>query len=241
VGYAVFAVALLGAVPFGRHYPRPAWVVGAFAVGFYGVIGSGQTVFHRYVLPLVPVICLVAAVGAVAAAEWLAGKAHLSRRHALIFVLCLTVLPAAVQCAWFDTVLARKDTRVIAAEWLMSRLKPGDSLHDAGGNYTRLNLSAARDAHVWQFDPATGRFGDESGRIPDWLVLYDSPLAAYTQIPAAVRQLAAEKYELVFQARAAGTGARSATYDHQDAFFMPLSGFSTVERPGPNVKIYRRR
>lgn len=35
--------------------------------------------------------------------------------------------------------------------------------------------------------------------------------------------------------------ARSAVYDLQDAFFMPVSGFSTVIRPGPTVLIYRRR
>jgi hypothetical protein len=34
--------------------------------------------------------------------------------------------------------------------------------------------------------------------------------------------------------------ARSAVYDLQDAFFMPLSGLSTVERPGPTIRIYRR-
>jgi hypothetical protein len=30
-------------------------------------------------------------------------------------------------------------------------------------------------------------------------------------------------------------------YDRQDAFFLPVSGFSTVVRPGPTVRIYRRR
>jgi hypothetical protein len=30
-------------------------------------------------------------------------------------------------------------------------------------------------------------------------------------------------------------------YDQQDAFFLPLSGFSGIGRPGPNISIYRRR
>ena len=33
----------------------------------------------------------------------------------------------------------------------------------------------------------------------------------------------------------------SAVYDPQDAFFMPVSGFSTVRRPGPTIRIYRHR
>ena len=35
---------------------RQAIVLGAFAAAFYGLIGSGQTVFFRYVLPLVPIL-----------------------------------------------------------------------------------------------------------------------------------------------------------------------------------------
>jgi hypothetical protein len=34
---------------------------------------------------------------------------------------------------------------------------------------------------------------------------------------------------------------RDAVYDLQDAFFMPFYGFHTVERPGPNIEIYKRR
>jgi hypothetical protein len=36
----------------------------------------------------------------------------------------------------------------------------------------------------------------------------------------------------------ADTGA---VFDRQDAFFLPIAGFSGVERPGPNVSIYLRR
>jgi len=39
-----------------------AAVVLAFPLIYYAVIGSGQTVFARYVLPLVPFLCLLAAV-----------------------------------------------------------------------------------------------------------------------------------------------------------------------------------
>jgi hypothetical protein len=30
-------------------------------------------------------------------------------------------------------------------------------------------------------------------------------------------------------------------YDQQDAFCLPLAGFSGVGRPGPNLYVYRRR
>jgi hypothetical protein len=158
---------------------------------------------------------------------------------ALAVVLLLVLGPGLVQTAWFDAVLARTDTRVLAARWLAGQVQPDDSLHDAGGNYTRLDLSAI-DYHPWLFDVATSDFGDPEGRTPTWIVLYDSPLSAYTPIPTALRRLTSERYHLVHQVRATGSGARRATYDHQDAFFLPVNGFHTVVRPGPNVKIYRR-
>jgi hypothetical protein len=35
--------------------------------------------------------------------------------------------------------------------------------------------------------------------------------------------------------------AGSGIYDRQDAFFLPIAGFTGVARPGPTVLIYRRR
>lgn len=224
----------------GRTAFRALWLIAAFALGLYVVMGSGYTVFFRYVLPLVPVICFVAAIGVVVAARWIAGRTGLAESRARALLIVLTAGPALVQCVWFDSVLVRTDSRVLAAEWLVERLEPGDTLHDAGMNYTRLDLSRA-DFHQWYFDEAAGDFGDPDGRIPKWLVLYDSPLSAYTRTPVALRKLSAERYDLVHTVRTTRSGARSATYDHQDAFFLPVNGFYTIERPGPNVRIYRRR
>jgi hypothetical protein len=239
LGPTAFVAAVLGMIPFARRYGRAAWILGAFAVGFYVVVGSGYTVFYRYVLPVIPLLAIVAAEGVRVATGRVESWFELTRGRALAVVLLLVLGPGLVQAAWFDAVLARTDTRVLAAQWLEGQVKPDDSLHDAGGNYTRLDLGAI-DYHPWLFDVATSDFGDPEGRTPTWIVLYDSPLSAYTPIPTALRRLTSERYHLVHQVRATGSGARRATYDHQDAFFLPVNGFYTVVRPGPNVKIYRR-
>ena len=239
LGPTAFIAMLVGIVPFASRYGRAAWVLGAFAAGFYLVVGSGYTVFYRYVLPLIPLLAIVAAEGVRSVAGRVEAWFGLSRRAALGLVLLVVLGPGLVQSVWFDAVLARTDTRVLAARWLAGRVQPEDSLHDAGGNYTRLDLGAI-DYHPWLFDVTTSDFGDPEGRTPTWIVLYDSPLSAYTPIPTALRRLTSERYHLVHQVRATGSGARRATYDHQDAFFLPVNGFYTVLRPGPNVKIYRR-
>lgn len=70
---------------------------------------------------------------------------------------------------------------------------------------------------------------------------YAVVLGAYARTPPPLRQRAAEQYVLVWSVRGTSGSARRAVYDQQDAFFLPIAGFSAVERPGPNISIYRRR
>lgn len=240
VGVPVFIAALAGIVPFARLHARAAIVLGAFAISFYVLIGSGYTVFFRYVLPLVPIVCLSAAIGVIHAADWIAPQLRV--RHAVVMgvLLAFTAGSALVHSLWFDVVLSRTDTRVLAGRWLEERLRPEDSLHDAGGDYTRLDLWRP-NFHRWNYDPATGSFGDPDGRTPDWLVLHDSPSSKYAATLPSLQGLAQSRYTLVHVVRATRGNDRAAVYDRQDAFFLPLSRFDTVIRPGPEISIYRRR
>jgi hypothetical protein len=72
-------------------------------------------------------------------------------------------------------------------------------------------------------------------------VLHESPLRLYASIPAVLRQLVAARYDLVREVAATRGPAAAAVYDLQDAFFVPLSRFDTVVRPGPTIRIYRLR
>jgi 4-amino-4-deoxy-L-arabinose transferase-like glycosyltransferase len=234
LGPVTFVAMIVGLVPFVRHHTRHAVVLGAFVVLLYASIGSGYTVFFRYILPVVPIACVVAAVGIRATATWLGA------RVALPLLLSVTVGIGLVNCIWFDVVLARTDSRVLAGDWLRPRLTPSDTLHDAGGDYTALDLAQVR-FHQWFFDPATNSFGAPDGETPDWLVLYESPLYTYARVPSQLQTLARTRYELVHTVRAT-TGRRSdAVYDLQDAFFVPMWGLWSAERPGPTVLIYKRQ
>jgi 4-amino-4-deoxy-L-arabinose transferase-like glycosyltransferase len=240
LGIPVFLAAIAGIVPMARHYPRHAFVVFLFGAGFYASIGSGQTVFFRYVLPLVPILCLPAAVATTRGAAWVAARTGFNRT-AVLCVLALAVAGVGlVNCVWFDVLLSRTDSRVLAARWLATRVQPGDSLHDAGNDYTRLDLSAVA-YHHWSYDPATDSFGHPAGETPSWLVLYDSALEPYARTHLTLRELARDRYHLVHTIPAGKTRAGSGVYDLQDAFFMPVSGFHEVRRPGPTVRIYRLR
>jgi hypothetical protein len=98
-------------------------------------------------------------------------------------------------------------------------------------------------AHVWKFetwDTATKSFGEPRDRMPDWLVLPESPLAVYTFVPGELREAAKTQYDLACLVRAS-VEPDPGVYDKQDAFFLPISGFGSILRPGPTIAIYRRR
>ena len=247
VSFPVFAASIAGIVPFVRGYGAHALTVAAFAMATYLSLGNGYTVFFRYVLPLVPIVCLVAAVGVVTVASVVDRRGGLQPgtakgRRARTTGLVAAALAAwgLVNCIWFDALLAKQDTRVIAREWLETHTTADETLYEAEDAYAMLDLRGLR-VHSWRYDPATDSFVNAGGRTPDWLVLHESALRTYGSAPVPLRRLAADKYDLVQTVAATKGASRSAVYDLQDAFFMPVSGFNTVIRPGPTVLIYKRR
>ena len=141
IGVPIFLAAIVGAVSMARGYGRAALVVGAFCAAFYAAIASGYTVFFRYVLPLVPFLCLSAAVAARDAAEWLARRTRFSSGVTIAVIAVAIGSPALVSSTWFDVLLARTDTRVVAGRWLAATVKPEESLYDAGGTYAQSSLA----------------------------------------------------------------------------------------------------
>jgi hypothetical protein len=240
LGVGIFAAAVAGIVPMVRHHGRPALVIGGFAAALFAGIGSGQTVFFRYVLPLVPIACLSAAMAVRHGGAWLAMRTRLPVTLTTGVLAAAVAAPSILNAVRLDVLLARTDTRVLAARWLQPQLQPDHTLHDAGGDYARLDFGRT-EFHDWRFDAATSSFGDPGGRTPDWIVLSESPLWTYASAPPALRSLAERDYVLVQEVRATRRPARANVYDLQDAFFLPIAGFAGVERPGPTVRIYRRR
>jgi 4-amino-4-deoxy-L-arabinose transferase-like glycosyltransferase len=239
VGLSIFIAALAGIVPFARHYVRYGAIVAGFAVALYVALGSGRTVFFRYIMPLVPIVCLLAAVGVRHLAAWIARRGYLPPRASVALLTVVVAGPPLVNSVWMDVLLARADTRLLAERWLSEHVRPEDSVYDGATLYSRLDLSRLQ-VHQWHFDVRTRSFGHPEGKTPDWLVFHESPLRQYAGVPWQLRQVADLHYTRVATFPATRGRARSAVYDHQDAFFLPLSNFHTVIRPGPSISIYRR-
>ena len=236
LGPAAFVAACAGCLLALVRGGTPLRIVVAFVAALYLTIGSGFTVFARYALPLVPAGCLLAALA-------VASASRLPRRAAPVFPVLLAAVaaPSLVNSVWLDALLARTDTRVLAARWLSARLPPDSTVFESGREYVRLDIASPR-LHQWRYDPATGHFaGATADMLPGWLVLHRSPLAEYTPVPEPVEALARRSYVPVREFAGTTGAVDPGAYDQQDAFFLPLTGFRHVRRPGPTITVYARR
>src|SRR5262245_19906620 len=131
VGMPLLVAGLIGATWVVWQGPLMAWLVLSFPLAFYVAMGSSQLVYARWVVPLVPFLCLMAAVGIDRLAVLLGAPmarlvgAPSSRTVTKILVVGLTVLviaPSGARAVAFNQLVSRADTRVRAAEWIEGRV-----------------------------------------------------------------------------------------------------------------------
>jgi hypothetical protein len=236
---------LAGACWAAKRLPRQTALVLAFPIVYYAVAGRGYTVFARYMLPVIPFLCLMAGFFVARAAERLTRNRSPSIAEGCAAVIAvLLVLPSAAKTIELDRLLSRIDSRVLAADWLDEHVADGASIFVSGSRYGTPDLTrhgASTRYAIWSFDESLGRFDTATGPTngwPQWIVVQESPLVIYSEVPAGVRSgLPTYHQRVVF--RAVDTRAWH-VYDQQDAFFLPLAGFGGIGRPGPNFYIYER-
>ncbi len=234
-----------GAVLLSFRRPRSAALLLAFPVVYYAVAGRGYTVFARYMIPVVPFLCITAGCLVTSIARVLACR---FAPRAFVPVLSLVALavaaPSLVKSVQMDRILTRADTRGITAEWIAAHVPSDESILLTGSNYGHPDLwrGVRPPWPMWRYDEARKGFVTPSGFTsawPDWIVVQESPLVAYSSVPEGVRA-ELRRYDL----RQSFIGLSMTTphvFDQQDAFYLPLDGFERVARPGPNLHVYQRR
>jgi Dolichyl-phosphate-mannose-protein mannosyltransferase len=241
VGWLLFAGGVAGMVWMVVKNPRVAVLVFSFPVVYYAVAGRGQTVFVRYMIPVVPFLCLGAGAMIAAAADSVARRNTRLAFITAIALVCICAGPTAAKSVQFDRVVSRTDSRALAANWVERRIEPGASILMTGGGFPLSRDGKPLPYDVWMVEP----YGDSSrvigpaGQRPDWIVVEESPLRRYSYFPEALAPVLHE-YVLIYTIRAVNP-APGMVYDQQDAFYLPLNHFAHVTRPGPNFLFYERR
>jgi hypothetical protein len=217
---------------------RDATLIFAFPVAYYLIVGKGYTVFARYIVPVIPFLCIGAAWSVVTATRWLTRNAAAAVRGAAIAAAAAAIVaPTAIKTIQLDRLLATPDNRVVVAQELL-QITPSASLYQSGERYgyVPMTLAGQQVAHSVKYDAEAGRF--EPGE-PDWVLVQRSPLASYSAVPASLERVLREQYQLT---RQFPTGdERPRLYDQQDAFYLPLGSLDGLVRPGPAFDLYRKK
>lgn len=240
VGWPIFISGAAGIVIGLTTRWRTFGVLFAFPVAYYVAAGRGYTVFARYVIPILPFLCIGSAWLIVAVVRTLARPAAPAMRAALIAIAAIAaVAPTARKTVQLDRLLSATDNRVIVARALVHTVSPRSFLYQSGEayGYVPWKIDGADVARPSRYDAAAEQF--DSGD-PEWILIQRSPLLIYSAIPPSLERVLNERYALV--QRFPTDGDRSdRTYDQQDAFFLPLDRLEGLTRPGPAFDLYRRR
>ncbi len=126
-GWLPAGAALGGSVGLAVRDRRTALVLVPAVVVFLIFMGSQDRFFARWLLPIFPLLCLLAAWGAIALADRLASRP--ATRSALAGVLGLALcLQGLVFSIHNDTVLASADTRMLVRDWMRENVPEGSKV-----------------------------------------------------------------------------------------------------------------
>ncbi len=124
LGWVPLALASAGGVGLAVRDRRAALVLVPTAVLFFFYMGSQGRYFGRYMLPIFPLLCLLAAYGGVQAVRLVGGRRPRLMVPFAALIAAAGVGQGLVTSLHSDMVLAREDTRTAARKWMVSAIPP---------------------------------------------------------------------------------------------------------------------
>jgi len=271
LGWSLFLASLLGFFILLKRDAKKGILLYSFPLAYYLLSGKGYTVFLRYMIPLVPFLCISAAICVVEVSDALRRRLRLHGNVSALLLAVFIILPSANSLLQFNRLIAKKDNRAIAAEWVSGNIPPHASIYLTGPIWRRhqthpalelleskfgltdsLKAASSSDSGLgalgeydeWTYEEKSGKFlfdGRIMDSLPQYIILRESPLRAYDRIPRGIAEVLNRYYSLRESFRAIDTNDKRNWFDQQDAFYLPFAGFSNVQRPGPNIYIYERK
>jgi hypothetical protein len=259
IGLGIAALAMIGLVASARTAPRPTAIVAAFSLGYLAVLASESLLYARYLAVLAPYAALFAG----------AGAAALAPRQSLLVLAALVLIagaPQASKCLAFDRLLARRDTRQLAADWILAHVPPGTTL-SLPNAVPHPNPTLPQDAA--QLGREYKNFGDQlrAHGLADPARTYPMRFLAFfiwqnkqwepvdrfvvtAAHPSVMPEwLTSAEHVAKIQAAGGEVVARfesfteplpaRAVFEPVEVDYMPLAGFDALIRPGPNLTIWR--
>jgi hypothetical protein len=238
VGWPLLLLGVAGIVWMLVRRPHVATIVFAFPLVYYVVAGQGYTVFARYMLPVIPFLCIGAAAMIATIADGLGRRREAVRAVVTAVLLLFCALPTGVKAVQLDRLLSRTDSRVLAMEWVRDNVRPRSTILMTGGGFQFWDHGELLPYEAALWESESHRLNDRKTR-PDWIAVEESPLRQYSVFPPQLAPIL-DEYVLRHTIQALRV-SEPHVYDQQDAFYLPIDGFARIARPGPNIRFYERR
>lgn len=141
LGWSLLLASLLGVFVVMRINIRKAAILCSFPVIHYILFGAFRTVFLRYMIPVIPFLCITAAVFVVYIADKISIRKIARFRGITTFLLAGSILvPSAHNIVQLNNLLSKKDNRVVAKEWVNENIPDGSSIYQPFSPWGKLQF-----------------------------------------------------------------------------------------------------
>jgi hypothetical protein len=215
-----------------RHRNKDILIL-SFPILFYLFIGSFETKFPRYIIPIVPFLAIFAAsiIDTVTCSDRMTNRNRI--RQTITVLISLFAIPSLITSIQWDIMMGKIDTRTVARKWIESNIPPGSKIAiDALGpplsradfqlySFYRGMLKPIKDLDPW------GHFRLGEAKNIDILIeeeiqytiVNSNAYGNYRRVP----HLYPEEH---------------AFYANLDSIGTLVKTFHPVDNPGPEILIY---
>ena len=142
LGVCLFLASLVGCLTLAKSSFRMAAILLSFPLIYYIAIGKGYSVFLRYIIPVIPFACLTAAIFL---KQFIATinqyfKSRYSERFVIVVLATLIIFQSFYNITAFDSILAKRDNRLIATDWVYLHVKENSTFYQTSYNSAQLEL-----------------------------------------------------------------------------------------------------
>ncbi len=232
------AVLLVAGLVWGVVWPRLGTLslVAFVLLAFVGMTSSRYS-FYRYAIIPLPGLALLA--GRLVADVARGLERRLAPRRAALAAavgLALVLTPCVIRDWKLNRLLARRDTRTIAREWIEKNV-PTPAKIAATHHLTPYGKPQLPGGYSYVALESLDALCAKGVR---WVLSDSSPLAFYSPgpTPEQLRELESGA-ELVLDIDPHEEGAPTPIFDMADAFYAPLAHASSMKRPGPRIRIWK--
>jgi hypothetical protein len=266
LGWVPALAALGGALTVWRRSQQLGWILVPAPLLFLAFMGIQGRYFGRWLLPIFPILCLLAAIFALQLAETLARRLPRLRVAAIVLLVAALLAQGLVYSVHSGMVLSRADTRNLTRDWMVAHIPAGTPIvvepvaPDGWGlRWNKYPSLLSRISAAGKLEPdATQVIGIENYErtlAPALISYYEAhgycwvvsgstesgrAFADPNAVPLATAyyRALARHGEVLYRASPYSQGDGPVAFDFDWSFdYYPLA----YHRPGPEMTVYRLR